>query len=225
MDNNVLAALLLQKVLINMTDSYSDRVLAFAGIVQACQNAQQIAKTGMVDTEALTTSIHSVFMIEAEHCQDIFNAGDHLHRGLQCTKDLLTLSGDSERNELMRYIIGIIQLERNLHKKPAVLTDVANGIAKAQQQSEHFSMLHTNVLASLAGLYSDTLSKLKPRIMINGEQMHLTNPDNANKIRSCLLAAVRAAVLWRQSGGSRLQLLFSRKRYLTESKRLLNALN
>ena len=208
-----------------MTNSYSDRVLAFAGIVQACQCAQQIAKTGMVDSDALTCSIHSIFVTDADNCFDIFDQGDHLLRGLKITGELLTRSGNSERNELMRYIIAVIQLERSLHKKPAVLEQIAHGISKAQQQSEHFSTLHTNVIASLAGLYSDTLSQLKPRIMINGEQIHLSNPDNASKIRSLLLAAVRAAVLWRQSGGSRLQLLFARKRYLTESKRLLDKLN
>lgn len=208
-----------------MAGSYSDRVLAFAGIVQACQCAQQIAKTGMVDTDALTSCIHSIFVIDADNCHEIFNQGDHLHQGLQCTTELLSFSGNSQRNELMRYIIAVIQLERSLNKKPSVLDEVRAGITKAQQQSEHFSMLHTNVLASLAGLYSDTLSKLKPRIMINGEEMHLSHPDNANKIRSCLLAAVRAAVLWRQSGGSRLQLLFSRKRYLTEAKNLIKNFN
>jgi len=225
MVNNALVAPLLRKVLINMSDSYSDRVLAFAGIVQACQCAQQIAKTGMVDTDSLTCCIHSVFVVDASNCHEIYNQGDQLQRGLQKVIDLLTLDGNTDRNELMRYVIMAIQLERNLNKKKNVLNEIAAGISKAQQQSEHFSMLHTNVLASLAGLYSDTLSKLKPRIMINGEAMHLTNPDNANKIRSLLLAAVRGAVLWRQSGGSRLQLLFSRKRYLAESKELIKTLN
>jgi len=208
-----------------MSDSYSDRVLAFAGIVQACQCAQQIAKTGMVDTDSLTACIHSVFVVDAKNCHEIFNSGDQLQRGLKYTEELLTMSGNTERNELMRYIISIIQLERSLNKNTAMLTDISEGISKAHQQSEHFSMLHSNVLASLAGLYSDTISTLKPRIMINGEEMHLTHPDNTNKIRSLLLAAIRAAVLWRQSGGSRLQLLFSRKRYLTESKKLLKNLN
>ena len=208
-----------------MTHLYSDRVLAFAGIVQACQCAQQIAKTGIVDTDSLTACVHSIFVIDAKNCHDIFNAGDQLRRGLKCTEALLSKSGNADRNELMRYIISIIQLERSLNKNPAMLAEVSNGISKAQQQSEHFSMLHNNVLASLAGLYSDTLSTLKPRIMINGEEMHLTHPDNANKIRSLLLAAIRSAVLWRQSGGSRLQLLFSRKRYLTESKKLIENLN
>jgi len=222
MANNAWVVPLLLKGLIKMTESYSDRVLAFAGIVQACQCAQQIAKTGMVDTDSLASCIHSIFVIDAKNCKDIFNAGDHLQRGLKYTGELLTMTGNADRNELMRYIIAVIQLERNLNKNSAMLNEISNGISKTQQQIEHFSMLHSNILASLASLYSDTLSTLKPQIMINGEEMHLTNPDNANKIRSLLLAAVRSAVLWRQSGGSRLQLLFSRKRYLAESKNLIN---
>lgn len=208
-----------------MTHPYSDRVLAFAGIVQACRCVQQIATTGMVETNALTASIQSVLIVDADDCEDIFNAGDKLHTGLKYSIELFSNAGNMERNEVMRMVISVIQLERTLSKNPAALNDISAGIEKATEQSEHFSLLHANVLASLAGVYSDTLSVLKPKIMVNGEEMHLTNPINTNKIRSLLLAAVRAAVLWRQSGGSRWQLLFYRKRYLRESKILLENLN
>jgi high frequency lysogenization protein len=45
---------------------------------------------------------------------------------------------------------------------------------------------------------------LSPRIMVNGDPAHLNNPENANRIRALLLAGIRAAMLWRQSGGGRL---------------------
>ena len=205
--------------------SYSDRVLAFAGIVQACRCVYQVAYTGMVETNALTTSLHSIFVTDADNCHEIFSEGDKLRTGLQYNIELLSNSGNAERNDVMRMIISVIQLERSLHKAPAKLDELSAGISKSAEQVELYSLLHANTLASLAGLYSDTLSVLKPKIMVNGDEMHLTNPINTNKIRSLLLAAVRAAVLWRQSGGSRLQLLFSRKRYLDESKQLLNNLD
>lgn len=203
-----------------MSACYSDRVLAFAGIVQACQCAQHIARSGMADTAALTTCINSLFIIDADNCREVFQAGDQLQSGILTSIELLSRSADKERNELMRYIISVIQLERTVHKQPQMLQQVSAGISRAQQQIEHFSLLHTNVLASLADLYAGTLSTLKPRIMINGDEMLLTHPDNINKIRCCLLAAIRSAVLWRQTGGSRLQLLFSRKRYLDTLKTL-----
>jgi high frequency lysogenization protein len=39
-----------------------------------------------------------------------------------------------------------------------------------------------------------------------------------------LLAGIRAAVLWQQVGGGRLQLMFSRQRLLREAKTLLSRL-
>jgi len=43
----------------------------------------------------------------------------------------------------------------------------------------------------------------------------------ANKIRTLLLAGIRAAVLWRQMGGNRWQLLFSRKDIINDAKMLI----
>ena len=39
-----------------------------------------------------------------------------------------------------------------------------------------------------------------------------------SKVRAALLAGIRAAVLWQQVGGGRLQLMFARQRLLREAK-------
>jgi high frequency lysogenization protein len=82
-------------------------------------------------------------------------------------------------------------------------------------------MLHPNLLAHLADIYSRTLSQLQPRIMVRGESNYLQNPDNQNRIRSLLLAGVRAAWLWRQVGGNRWKILFGRHKLLDEANRYL----
>ena len=46
--------------------------------------------------------------------------------------------------------------------------------------------------------------------MIKGEPEYLNVSTNAAKIRTLLLAGFRAAILWRQAGGSRWKLLFER---------------
>ena len=69
-----------------------------------------------------------------------------------------------------------------------------------------------NILAGLADIYSTTISTLSPRIMVRGEPLHLQNPENINRIRALLLAGIRSAMLWRQCGGRRLQILLGRKR-------------
>jgi high frequency lysogenization protein len=79
------------------------------------------------------------------------------------------------------------------------------------------------VIAALAELYSSTISTLQPRIMVKGEQSILTGTDSRNMIRALLLGGMRAAVLWRQCGGNRVQLLFRRKALLRDCRELLDA--
>lgn len=78
------------------------------------------------------------------------------------------------------------------------------------------------VIANLAHAYSQTLSRLTPRILVQGEPGLLKNPEVANRIRALLLAGIRAAVLWRQTGGSRLRLLFRRKRIVRGARMALS---
>jgi len=89
---------------------------------------------------------------------------------------------------------------------------VAEGIEQAKRQLDHFHSSHENLIANLSGLYRETLSTFRFRIHVTGSAQHLQNPQNAHKIRALLLCAVRAAILWRQVGGRRWQLLFSRQR-------------
>ena len=122
--------------------------------------------------------------------------------------------------DMRRYAIALIHLERKLAKRKDLLGKIASGLEQAQQGLDHFPMLHTNTLARLADIYSETISTMQPRIMVKGEPLHLQNQDNVNKIRCLLLAGIRSAMLWRQCGGSRFQVLLSRKKLLREVEQL-----
>jgi high frequency lysogenization protein len=61
-------------------------------------------------------------------------------------------------------------------------------------------------------LYTATLSNLRPRVMVQGNALYLTQPRIVGRIRTLLLGALRAAVLWRQSGGTRIGILLKRRR-------------
>jgi high frequency lysogenization protein len=98
---------------------------------------------------------------------------------------------------------------------------IRKGIELATQRLDHFPMLHENILAQLADIYAETVSTLQPRIMVQGEPLHLQNQDNINLIRALLLAGIRAALLWRQCGGSRRQLLFGRRKIGVRVEQLL----
>ena len=130
--------------------------------------------------------------------------------------------GRRERDlELTRYAVCLLFLERKLMRNQRMREEVLKGIRNARGQVEFFCLTHEAVLARLADVYTSTISKLSPRIMVTGTPQFLNNPRNANKIRALLLAGLRATVLWRQVGGNRFQLLFSRARALQSAQQIL----
>ena len=102
-----------------------------------------------------------------------------------------------------------------------MLQQLADGIRASKERLQHYPLLHPNILAGMAGLYTDTISTLQPRIMVQGEPLHLQNPENANRVRALLLAGIRSSMLWRQCGGHRFQVIFSRGRQLALAEGLL----
>ncbi|MEP9303762.1 DUF489 family protein, partial [Klebsiella pneumoniae] len=60
-----------------------------------------------------------------------------------------------------------------------------------------------------------------PGIPGNGSPGWPQSPQVQAKVRSALLAGIRAAVLWHQVGGGRLQLMFSRNRLVNQAKQIL----
>lgn len=211
-----------------MTYSQRDRFLALAGIFQAAHLVQQIARTGMVEQAVFATSINSIFRVDVTSPEDVYGAAENLQYGAKILQLQLGNSQDkaasgSQRPDIdvTKYVISILVLEKKLAKHPELLKKISIGVDKATAQAEHFSKTHENVIANLAEIYTQTVSTLKPKIIVNGEQNHLSNPDNANKIRALLLAAIRSAVLWHQCGGKRWQILFKRKVFLDEAQKLL----
>jgi high frequency lysogenization protein len=129
------------------------------------------------------------------------------------------LTGAQTRDlELTRYLVTLLKLERVLTARKVMVGNISDGIEEARAKLDHFPMLHPNLLAHLADIYSRTVSQLQPRIMVRGEPVYLNNPDNQNRIRALLLAGIRAAWLWRQVGGSRWKILFGRQRLLDTAR-------
>lgn len=210
-----------------MPFTITDRTIALAAIFQAARLVQQVANTGNVDQQEFETSIQSLFRIDIDKAKDAFNGVHTLSAGLETLMEQLGGRAESAKGaqpkdlNITKYVAGILVLERRLIKNPAMLQTLSEGVERAQAQAEHFSLTHENVIAGLGHVYSQTISTLKPRIMVQGEHLHISNEANANSIRALLLAAIRATVLWRQCGGTRWQLFFQRRAILDEAQRLL----
>ena len=124
-----------------------------------------------------------------------------------------------------RYAVNLLHLEKKVADDEALFREILQGITEAQKQLEFFDPMHTNITARLADVYATTISKVQPRIMVKGEQEHLGVPENAAKIRALLLSGFRAAILWRQAGGSRWKLLFERGKMQRTAEAFLKSMD
>lgn len=190
----------------------TERALAFAGILQALKLVQHTAYGKAVDQHALQTSINSIFKLDAESVIDVYTDVTGLYPGLSLVVSELGGKHKKPDIELSRYLLTLLHLERKLGKRADLLDTLQQDIRRAGSRAEIFTTTHENVIASLADCYSATISTLHPRIMVNGDARYLNDPLAANLIRALLLAAMRSAVLWRQTGGTRLGLLFSKRK-------------
>jgi high frequency lysogenization protein len=112
-------------------------------------------------------------------------------------------------------------LERKLAAKKAAMETLGNRIGGLQRQLEHFDLQSDTLLSAMAAIYVDVISPLGPRIQVTGSPAILQSAQVQAKVRATLLAGIRAAVLWHQVGGGRLQLMFSRNRLSTQAKHIL----
>lgn len=197
-----------------------NRVLALAGMVQAAALVKQIAWKGSCNQDEFATMIYSIFQTHAPTVAAVYIEGKKVTFGLETLLKLLGEDGTRDP-EIARYVGALMQLERLLVRNARMLNTLQRGIDRAKNQALHFSNTHENVIASLAGVYTDTLSTFRYRIQVNGENNYLSNSTTVNKIRAILLAGVRSAVLWRQLGGNRWQFLFGKKSLIQDVKELL----
>jgi high frequency lysogenization protein len=210
-----------------MNSSFTDRTLALAGLFQAARLAQELAREGRTDAPAFVASVQALMLIDAPTTEAVYGGAQGVALGLDLLRNKLGGVTDSGDVEIAKYVISMIHLEGQLRRQPDMQDAIRRGIEAIQSQMKFFEAeengeaVHPRLVEKLAELYSQTISTLTPRIMVNGEHGHLSNPLIAAKVRAALFAGIRSAFLWRQLGGNRWQLLFSRAKIAAEARQIL----
>ena len=200
-----------------------DQTITFAAICQIASMVQNIARSGEVDEQQLNIMLSGITVTSPENTLAVY--GDSLaniKHGLQILIGHLGDDGKHKDPELTRYIVSLVNLERRLSKNNKQLSALGQRIEQAKRQNYHYDIDSTQLLNSFASIYSDLISPLGARIQVAGEPAILKQEANQHKIRALLLAGIRSAVLWRQVGGKRRNILFSRSKILNCAKQLLN---
>ena len=192
-----------------MSNTFDDRVLALAGMLQALAQVRRIADTGQSDSSQVQAALDSVFRIDAHSTEAVFSSANGLRTGLRQLRDYLANGNKDEA--LGKLALAVLQLERRFVRTGAMVNQVQTALVRLQPKANTLGSTHADVVSELAKLYADTLSHLRPRVMVQGNPHYLGQAGVVAEIRALLLAALRAAVLWRQLGGSLWDFVFSRR--------------
>lgn len=194
---------------------FQQQLIALAAVFEAASLVDRIARTGQVPSASLACMLGSLLVRESKPALEIYGGDDiNLRDGYRALIGALERDASSLQREPLRYALAMIGLERQLDKRGDMLQVIGSRLDQIQQQADHFGITHENVVASFGALYQDTLSTFRQRIQVQGDMRHLQQTDNASKIRALLLAGIRSARLWRQLGGHRWQMVFSRRKML-----------
>ena len=210
-----------------MQQQIATQTLALAALCQCIRQVQILARgeeKSEFSQQDLRVCLQSIAEQNPTEALDVYGGRlEHLSTGYHI---LFAQLGDSPKKdmELIRYEMAVLRLERLLAKSADTLATVGKRIERLQQQLLHFQITDDNIIATLADIYVDNISGLGNRIQIAGQPEQLKQPLEQQKIRALLLAALRAAVLWRQAGGHRYHFILKRKALLQEAKSVLQQL-
>ncbi|PZP58178.1 MAG: lysogenization regulator HflD [Pseudoxanthomonas spadix] len=204
-----------------MSAPLPERVLALAALAQSLSQVRRIAETGHSDNGATGVVLDSVFRMDAESTEAVYERVANLGPGLRLVRDYF--SGENKDESLSRLALAVMQVERRFVRDPETVAAVSGGLEEIAPQAGERGSTHPDVLMALGTLYADTISHLRPRVMVQGNPHYLAQPGVVSEIRAILLAAVRAAVLWRQLGGSLWDFVFARKAMVSAARDWLKA--
>lgn len=199
-----------------------EQTLTLAAICQVAYWVQKLSRTGQIDEAELTILLKSIMNTSPSSTLDVYgNDLINLKVGLTTLTQHLGNQSKNKDPELTRYVVSLLALERRLSKHNKKMSALGDRIEQCERQLAHYDINSETLISSIASIYSDIISPLGTPIQVAGEPEILKQPINQHKIRSLLLAGIRSAVLWRQVGGKRRNILFARSKIVECAESLL----
>jgi high frequency lysogenization protein len=161
-------------------------------------------------------SINSILILDAVNTQSVFAGLKGVSCGMSLIASGVMSSAKMDDVEILRYAMSLIHLSNQLQRDDERFSKFAQRIERLSAVDED------QLLEACSEVYKDFISELRPQIIVQGEQGFLQSEFVPNKVRTLLLAGIRACVLWQQVGGSRFRLLWERRKYQLSAQELLN---
>ncbi|GAB3686289.1 lysogenization protein HflD [Salinisphaera aquimarina] len=193
----------------NSSHTLRDQALALAGVAQFALYAHELGADGRDEPERINAARHAIFCTDPDTVMDVYGDLPSIGDGIAFLKAQLAGQKPDQKAALVaRYIGQLLRLSGNLLKNDAALRQIRGAIDRARLAEAD------DVPGILDDAYRNSISPVKPRIMLHGHPTYLGNDLIQARARTQLMAAVRCAILWRQCGGGFITLFFRRKALL-----------
>lgn len=185
-----------------------DRVTALAAVFQAAVLVEDIANNGHTSSRAFSTSVNSLFALDADNVQAIFPDATGLATGREFLTAVLRRDSGTGSANRVSYVMAMLHLTGVMRGNAAMQEVIRSRLLQIAESTRSLEDRSTDdVIAKVAALYVDTFGSLRFRVQVKGDPKQLQVPEVAARIRACLFAGVRAAHLWHHLGGRRWHLL------------------
>ncbi|HET7314073.1 DUF489 family protein [Salinisphaera sp.] len=188
---------------------FENQALALAGVAQFTLYAHELATDGRDLPARFNSAAQAIFCTDPDHAIDVYGSRSGVADGTRYLR--VQLSGrrpDAKGAAVARYIGQILKLSGKVLGDEQALGRIRGAIDRARLAEAE------DVADIFDAAYRETISSMRPQIMLRGEPTYLKNEFIQRRIRTQLLAAVRCGVMWRQCGGGFVSLFFRRKALL-----------
>ena len=216
------------------------QVLALAAVFQAAQIVHLIALRGNqavhdAGDRYSQTLLQAAINIRAtdnpnQNSLLFFGSLEHLGLGLRTLEQSLIAPYDPQpkhrfprfklpaSKQTLAYAMAMLQLSNKVYSNKDFQQKILNTQQQIIRQLTFFehNFQHQSIIQSLATLYTDTASTMKPRIMVKGTARTFKNPHDVALIRATLFTGLQAAHFWRQLGGSPWKMIFTKSKTLKQ---------
>jgi high frequency lysogenization protein len=187
-----------------------NEVISLGAIYQASSEIKKIAWQGKINNKFIEPLIYSVYQTTSNEIEDIYINLKRLNTGLDFLRKQFVGDVFSRDAEVDRYFEAINVLVKNMNENSEIFSNLRDELSSHKENVTEDN-LHEHA-EFLSNLYLKTISKINPRIIVNGDNIHLTDNKNASMIRALLLSAIRSFILWQQSGGTKFRIFIFKKR-------------
>lgn len=195
-----------------------DQTVYLAAVHTAAYEVEKLAHRGQVDDDVLECLIHSLLVIDPPHALAAYGGSDRpLKSGYELMVNIMNKSAQNH-SDAIRYTLMMIMLERKLINNQKMMCIISKRLEDIRKKVDDYGILHDYVISACSKLYEDTVSQCGVRIMVTGEPHYLQRSGTPQKIRTLLLAGIRATMQWQYTGGRRWRLFFFRKQIMSPAQ-------